>query len=216
MKTNRSLFLLLLMQFGCAPANVSPGMTFLVGLNHYQAAMETLEARPERWVDRQRLAESLKTTHLVTMGGSRQFNRLVDLDLRKREFLITLRSTSLRPDRAQEMKQELVQINKDTEDLKGIIKAQIANAELQAQEQPQRIETIATIGLLNLALDAFSSPGASTYTSAPTISVGQYIVTDQGNLTAVRTPQGQTYRCATTLVPEEGASIKCEPPAVKP
>ena len=108
------------------------------------------------------------------------------------------------------MREELVQINKDVDNLKGPIKAQIGDAELRADDQSQRIENVATIGLLNMALDTFSSASAVTYTSAPQTTVGQYTVIDRGNVTAVRTPEGHTYRCSTTLVPEEGASIKCE------
>lgn len=213
MKAKNAFYLLLLLLFGCAPANVSPGMTFLVGLNQYQGEMARLESRPDRWFDRQRLGESLKATYLVTMGGSKEFNRLVDLDVRKREFLIALRETSLRPERAKEMREELVTMNRSINDLKGVIKVQLANAELRSQEQPQqRIESIAAVGLLNLALDGFSANSGATQ---QTVKVGQYVVTDYGNLTTVRTPEGQTYRCATILVQEEGAGIRCEPPAGK-
>jgi hypothetical protein len=213
MKTKNAFYLLSLLLFGCAPANVSPGMTFLVGLNQYQGEMARLESRPERWFDRQRLGESLKATYLVTMGGSREFNRLVDLDVRKREFLITLRETSVRPERAKEMREELVAINRNMDDLKAVVKEQLAIAELRAQEQPQqRIESVAAVGLLNLAMDGFSANGNARQ---QTVKVGQYVVTDYGNLSTVRTPEGQTYRCATVLVQEEGAAIRCEPPPGK-
>jgi hypothetical protein len=106
-----ALYLFLLALCSCAPANVSPGMTFLVGLNGYQTEMERLESRPERWFDRQRAGDALKKTYVLTMGGSREFNRLVDLDVKRREVLITLRDSAVKPDRAKEMKEELVAIN---------------------------------------------------------------------------------------------------------
>jgi hypothetical protein len=213
MKIRNALYPLLFSLFGCAPANVSSGMTFLVGLNHYQGEMARLEARPDRWFDRQRLGDSLKATHLVTMGGSKEFNRLVDLDVRKREFLITLQETSVRPERAKEMREELVTISRNIDDLKAVVKEQLASAELRAQEQTQqRIENIATIGLLSLAMDGFSANGSATQ---QTVKVGQYVVTNYGKLSTVTTPEAQTYRCTTILVPEEGAGIRCEPPPGK-
>jgi hypothetical protein len=205
------LFSLLLIFFGCARANVSPGMTFLMRLDGYQDEMQRLEDRPERWFDRQRAADSLKTTYVVTVGTSREFNRMVDLDLRRREFLLTLHHSTVRPERAQEMKDELVTIHKAVAALKEIVKTQVANAELRKQERPEGIETAATIGLLHLALDSFSS--TDTIDPNPrAVKVGSYIISDLGaSLSTVRTPDGQTYRCKTILVPEEGAAIKCEP-----
>ena len=126
-----ALYLFLLALCGCAPANVSPGMTFLVGLNGYQTEMERLEARPERWFDRQRAGDALKKTYVLTMGGSREFNRLVDLDVKRREFLITLRDSAVKPDRAKEMKEELVAININVDDLKQAVRTQVANTELK-------------------------------------------------------------------------------------
>lgn len=204
-----------LLLLACTQANVSPGMTFLVGLNQYQASMDALASRPDRWFDRQRLGQSLKATYLVTMGGSREFNRFVDLDVRRKEFLVALREPSLRPERAKEMHEELVTIHRSMDDLKPIIKAQIADAELRAREQPQRIEAIAAIGLLHLALDAFVSIDTSSKAPVSSVNIGQHVVTDQGALTAVRTPEGQVYRCTTLLIQEAGAAMKCEAPRAK-
>lgn len=211
MRANRLLYAVFLTFLGCAQTNVSPGMTFLLGLNHYQLEMARLESRPERWVDRQRLGESLKTTHVVTMGGSREFNRLVDLDVRKREFLIALREGSLKPERAKEIRDELVTIDKNIEDLKRSIKGRLTSAELHSQSEPQRVETVAAIGLIHLALDGFSANSSSTYSPVQVANIGQHVVADDGKLTSVRTPEGQIYRCATILVPEKGATIRCEP-----
>jgi hypothetical protein len=210
------LWSLLVISFGCAQPNVIPGMTFLVGLDGYQNEMQRLEGRPERWFDRQRVAESLKTTYVVTVGGSREFNRMVDLDLRRREFLITMRHSSVKPERVQEMKNELVTINKDVDVLKEIVKNQVAAAELQRQKEPQLIETAAAIGLLHLAIDSFSSMGVTPGPNPRTVKVGSYNVSDLGaSFSTVRTPEGQTFRCTTVLIPEQGATIKCEPPAAK-
>jgi hypothetical protein len=198
--------------FGCSQANTNPGATLLVGLNGYQDEMEKLESRPELWFDRQRAGDSLKKTYLVTFGGSREFNRMVDLDVRRREFLITLRASSLNPQRIKEMKEELVSMNKDVDSLKEIIKSQAARAELRSQQQLQQLETVAVIGLVNIAIDSFASMTVPSGPNPPSTKVGPYIVSDFGSLfSTVTTPEGQTYRCATLVFSEEGAGIKCEP-----
>lgn len=186
----------------------------MVGLNGYQGELERLEGRPERWFDRQRAADSLKKTYLATIGGSREFNRMVDLDVRRREFLITLRESSVKPDRVKEMKEELVTMNNDLDSLKEIIKSQAANAELRARQQPQQLETVATIGLINMAIDSLSAMTVPVGPNPPSTKVGPYVVSDLGNLiSTVTTAEGQTYRCATIVIPEMGAGIKCEPAA---
>src|SRR5215475_5372479 len=119
--------------FGCSQAITNPGATLLVGLNDYQGEMAELESHPERWFDRQRAGDSLKKTYLVTFGGSREFNRMVNLDVKSREFLITLRASSLNPERVREMKEELVSMGKDVDSLKEMVKNQAANGELRAQ-----------------------------------------------------------------------------------
>lgn len=203
------LFLLALT--GCAPTGVSPGMTFATGLNSYQSEMRSLEARPDRWPDRQRLAESIKATHVAMLGGSREFNRLVDLDLRRREFLIALSDPRLNPERAREIRGELVNIDADVDGLTQFIKGQLANTQLRSLEGAPGIETVATIGLLNLAIDTFSSTASEKRGITPVTKVGPYSVLDEGYFTTVRTPEGKVFRCTTMLVQEEGAGIRCEP-----
>ena len=216
MKLKHTLYLSLLFLIGCTAQNVSPGATFLVGLNDYQGEMESLDGRTDRWADRQRAGNSLKQTYLAAIGGSREFNRMVDLDVKRREFLITLRDLSVKPDRVKEMNDELVTMNKDVEALKEIVKGQATNAELRAQQQPQQIETVAAIGLVSMAIDSFSSMTVPTGPNPPSTKVGPYIVSDFGGLlSAVTTPAGQTVRCATLLIPETGAGMKCEAPPVK-
>jgi hypothetical protein len=209
MRAIRLLYPLLLLCLGCASANVSPQMTFLIGLNHYQLEMARLESRPERWFDRQRLGESLKSAHLVTMGGSREFNQLVDLDVRKREFLITLRDSSLRAERAKEMRDELVTINRNIDDLKGLLRTQLSHVELLSEGLDQKVETVAAIGLLHLALERFSAN--STPSSPRFVKIGNYLVADHGSLATVSAAEGETHRCSTILVPDKGAAIRCEP-----
>ena len=198
---------------GCSPA-VSPGMTLWAGLNNYHEEMRALEARPERWPDRQRLAESIKTTYVATIGGSREFNRLVDLDLKRREFLIVLREERLRPERKKEIQEELKGINEQADGLTAVVKGQVVNTDFRAQEQSQLIESIATLGMLNLAIDEFS-PAANSNPVAAVAKVGPYTVAGQGFFSRVRTPEGKIFQCTTTLVPEEGASIKCDPASTR-
>jgi len=211
MKLKHTLYLSLVLVLGCTAQNVSPGASFLVGLNGYQNEMESLEHRTDHWADRQRAGESLKKTYLVAIGGSREFNRMVDLDVRRREFLITLRDSSVKPDRVKEMEIELVTMNKNVDALKEIVKDQTANAERRAQQQPQQIETVAAIGLVGMAIDAFSTMTVPSGPNPPSTKVGPYIVSDFGSLfSTVTTPEGQTYRCATVIFPEVGAGIQCK------
>jgi hypothetical protein len=213
LKLKEVLYLTLLFLFGCASTtHVSPGATFLMGLNGYQDEMQNLEGRTDLWADRQRAGNALKKTYLVTFGGSREFNRMVDLDVKRREFLIALRAVALKPDRVKEMKEELVAIDRDVDSLKEIVKGQAANAELQAQHQSQQLETVAAIGLVNMAIDSFASMRVPSGPNPPSTQVGPYVVRDVGALlSTITTPEGQTFRCATLLIAEEGAGIKCEP-----
>jgi len=216
MKLKHTVYLSLLLLLGCTAQNVSPGASFLVGLNGYQNEMESLEHRTDRWPDRQRAGNSLKKAYSVAIGDSREFNRMVDLDVRRREFLITLRDSSVKPDRVKEMEIELVSMNRNVDALKEIVKDQTANAERRAQQQPQQIETIAAIGLVGMAIDAFSTMTVPSGPNPLSTKVGPYIVSDFGSLfSTVTTPEGQTYRCATVIFPEVGAGIQCEPPGKK-
>src|SRR5262249_4486387 len=157
-----------------------------------------------------RAGESLKKTYLVAIGGSREFNRMVDLDVRRREFLITLRDSSVKPDRVKEMEIELVSMNKNVDALKEIVKDQTATADLRAQHQPQQLEAVAAIGLVGMAIDSFSSMTVPTGPNPPSTKVGPYIVSDFGSLfSTVTTPDGQTYRCATVIFPEVGPALQC-------
>jgi hypothetical protein len=96
MITKKAMLLGLVLLCGCATGPISPGMTLLGGINHYRGEMEVFGARSERWPERQRMAEFLMNTFTVTLGRSPEFNRLVDLDLRKREFMIAMIGLRLR------------------------------------------------------------------------------------------------------------------------
>ena len=211
MKTYKTRYLFLLLILGaCSSKSVSPGMTLVTGLNGYHEEMERLEAQEARWPERQKVGNTIRTTFLMTMGGSKEFNRLVELDVKRREYLIALRANSLRPDRAAEVKQELVGINSDIDALTTIVKGQVAaRSTSQPQAEPhQMIESVATVGLLTMAIDTFSPNGAADV-AVPGINVGGYTVIDQKKFTIVKTPEGQTYQCTTVLVQEEGAGINC-------
>ncbi len=211
MKTYKARYLLFFMILSaCSSKTTSPGMTLLTGLNGYHDEMERLEGQEARWPERQRIGNTIRATYVMTMGGSKEFNRLVELDVKRREYRIALRANSLRPERAAEVKQELLGIDADIDALTRIVKGQVAarSASQPQAEPPQVIEGIATVGLLTMAIDNFSPNGARDV-AVPSINVGGYTVIDQKNFTFVKTPQGQTFQCTTVLVQEEGAGINC-------
>jgi hypothetical protein len=193
---------------GCATTTLTPGATLLAGINQYQGDMQRYGTSMARWPERQRAGGSLKTIVTATVGGSTEFYRLIDLDIRKREFLATLRETSVRPERATEMNEELVQINDEIAALKSVIRTQIAALNFQSDPQ-HRVEEAATRGLISLALDGFSSNGTRGL-EAPSTKVGPFVVTDMGSFATVRTPEGQSFQCALFGDSEDGAGIKCE------
>lgn len=193
---------------GCATANPTPGAVLLAGMRQYQGEMQSLAGSPARWPERQRAGGSLKTVVLVTLGGSREFLRMVDIDLRKTEFDITMRQTNVRPDRLQEMKDEIARMNEEIAALKPIVRAQLAAMPIQGEGQPW-VESIAIRGLLDLALEAFSADGGRGV-EAPWTKVDQHVVTDLGSFATVRAPNGQTFGCVVVGVPEESGSVRCE------
>ena len=215
MKNKAFASALLVLLTSCASGSATPGMTLLTGITGYRDEMARLETSADRWPDRQRVAESLKKTYLLTMGGSQDFNRLVELDLKRREFLLTLREPRLRSERAREIKQELPVIDREIDSLLTSVKGQVHRLESRTQEKPQVIENVATIGLLDLSLNSFSGTGAPRDSPVARATVGLYVVTDSGSLTSVDTPEGETYRCMTMLIQEQGAGIRCEAVALK-
>ena len=196
---------------GCSAATLTPGATLLSGLSQYQGEMQRLGNSVARWPERQRAGGTLKTVITGTVGGLPEFYRLVDLDIRKREFIVTMRETSVNPDRLQEMKDELAQMNDEIAALKPVVRTQLAARRMETDPE-RRVEDAATRGLISLALDAFSSNGGGGRGfEAPSTQVGPYIVTDLGGFSTVRTREGQNFRCSLVGAPEEGAGIKCEP-----
>ncbi|HYT56803.1 MAG TPA: hypothetical protein VEQ38_19020 [Verrucomicrobiae bacterium] len=210
MKIKALLFFLLIGAAGCSTGTYTRGATLLSGMQLYEGEMQRVANSPQRWPERQQAGGSLKTVITATVGGSTEFYRLVDLDIRKREFMITMREMSLPPDRLQEMKDELVKMNAEVGALKPIIRAQIAALPIQRDAQ-QHVESLATLGLLTLALDSFSSTSGARGLEAPSTKIDQYVVTDLGSFATVRAPDGQTHRCSVFSIPDEGAGMKCEP-----
>jgi hypothetical protein len=209
-------YLFFVFLFGCSSPIVSPGMTFIQRLDQYREGVSLLEDKPDRWPYRQGLAERLKTQYALTFGRSVEFNRIADLEYRRREFEITLREPSLKPERAREIREELIQTDKTMEELKDAVREQIAKAEWEAaREKPQQIEAIAAIGLVTLAIDKFTSPDTPGQTFYPSTKVGEYTVADHGSFSTVRTPDGKIYNCTPVLF-DEGANIKCSPPGSAP
>ncbi len=214
MRIKESLVLGLVLLSGCATGQVSPGVTLLAGINHYQGEMEVFGLRSERWPERQRMGNFLKLTFAAALGRSAEFNRLVDLDQRKREFMIAMRDSPLPAERVKEMQGEFSKMNEEMSGLKAAVKRQIAAIPVTGEEPKRRIEAIATIGLLTMAIDGFSSPSNPGGAAAVT-KVGPYAVTEMGDRASVQTPEGQTYRCSTFVVEDEGVGINCEPPGGK-
>lgn len=193
--------------WGCATANVSRGATLLSGVNQYHGEMQRVGSQPSRWPERQQAATMLKGVITGTLGASAEFYRLVELDLRKREFVLTMRETNVRADRLTEMKQELLQMDEEIAALKPVIKTQL-NA-VKIADQPTEIESVATLGLLGIAVDGFSATGGRGL-DAPTTTVGPYVVSDLGSFATVRSPQGQVYRCTLFGQIEDGVGVRCE------
>lgn len=193
---------------GCASTqSYTPGATLLSGFDSYKGELQHIGNSFNRWPDRQGAARNFKTVAEATGVGSREFFRLIDLDLRKREFNITLRSGSVRPERAQEMQQELAKIDEEIAALKAIVHSQIAALPL-GEESQQRLESAATVGLVYLAVDNFSSTASGF--DAPSTKVGEYLITDFGSFARVSSPDGRTHRCTVISVPEEGGALHCE------
>lgn len=193
----------------CATSTSSSrGATLLSGLMEYQGDMRSLSGSVTRWPDRQRAGDTLKGVITVTVGASAEFYRLVDLDVRRREFEITMRETNVSAERTKEMKEELLQMSDEIAALKPVIRTQLAAIRLD--HQSDGVADAAARGLLSLALDQFSSAG-SRRLEAPSTRVGPYLVTDLGSFATVRGPNGETFRCVISGVAEEGAGMACEP-----
>ena len=213
-KMKNSLYLLLIVFLGCGtPRLMSPGATFLLSVDHYRGEIRGLEKKPERWPERQELAEWLKTQYGTTIGKSAQFEQLVDTASKRREFLIALQDPYLRAERVAEMKEEVARMNKELEELRRPVTAQVETAEMRVpRDRSQNIETIAAIGLAALGIEALVS-GVSRRSAPPTIVVGErYYVTDHGPFATVRTAEGQIHRCSIVHIDGGVASIRCDPP----
>src|SRR5262245_29924330 len=131
------LSLCLLGLAGCSTGGVSRGATLLYGIKQYQGEMQHFSSQPWRWPDRQQVAADFKNLVSAIIGPSPEFSRLVDLDLRKREFTITLRESTLGPERRKEMEDELIQMDDEIAALKPVLKTQLSAHRLH--EHPDAI-----------------------------------------------------------------------------
>ena len=169
MKLSFALLLVAAAFSGCSTPNVSRSGTLLSGLTQYQGDMQSINSS-SRWPERQRSAGTLKTVILGTVGASPEFYRLVDLDLRKREFIATMRDTNVRPDRLREMQDELVAMDEEIAALKPVVKTQLTAVARHELGNP--IENAATLGLLGMAVDSFSAGGGPRGAGCPVGSRG--------------------------------------------
>src|SRR5215475_10675862 len=207
MKLNFVMVLCLAVLYGCATGNYSRSATLLSGMHYYQDEMHRTGNQTSRWPERQRVAGDFKMMITGTVGASSEFYRLVDLDLRRREFILAMREINVGPDRLQEMKDELRQMEEEVAALKPVIKTQLSSISLR--NQADRIEDIATLGLLGIALDDFSSNGARGM-EPPSTKVGQYLVTDLGTFSTVKAADGRAFQCAVFGNVDDGAGVRCE------
>jgi hypothetical protein len=208
LRLNIALLLIVSGVWGCSTGNISRGGTLLYGLNQYHSDMQRAGNQLSNWPARQQAAGEFKTVITGMIGASPEFYRLVELDLRKREFTITLRETNVRPERKKEMTDELAQMEEEIAALRPVVKTQLTAQRLH--EQPDGIDAIATLGLLGIALDGFSASASNRGLESPSTKVGQYLVTDFGRFASVRAASGQTFRCNVFGNLDDGAGVRCE------
>lgn len=173
--------------------------------------MATAGNSPGQWPARQRAASALKAIMLAGFQRNQELQRLVDLDQRKREFQITLEQTNVLPERRAEMTEEVRRIDLEIPKLKAAIKSQLSAQTVTEEERVAAVATAATIGLLQLRIDAFPATQNSAATPAPSTKVEQYVVADWGQFAVVLAPDGQRYRCGVVHIEDEGSWMRCEP-----
>jgi len=194
---------------GCSTGNISRGGTLLYGVVQYRSDLQRAGNQLARWPDRQQAAGEFKNLISALLGPSPDFYRLVDLDLRKREFTITLRETNVPTERMKEMKDELAQMDDEIAALKPVVKTVLSAQRLH--EEPDGIDAVATLGLLGIALDGFSASASSRGLASPSTKVGQYLVTDFGSFASVRAASGELFRCHVFGNLNDGAGVICTP-----
>jgi hypothetical protein len=200
---------LLIGLLGCSTTGkISRGGTLLYGFNQYQSDLQHSGNLVTNWPARQQAASDFKKVITGLLVASPEFYRLIDLDLRKREFLITLRELNVGAERIKEMKEELIQMDEELAALKAVIKTQLAAYRMN--EHLDDVDSIATFGMLGIALDGFSVPGRNRGGEPPTTKVGQYIVTDLGGFATVQATNGHLFRCNLVGDLDNGAGVRCE------
>lgn len=207
----RSLSVLLIfLASACSTVRTTPGATLLSGLNTYQSQMTAAGNAPGQWPARQRAASALKLIMAAGFQRNQELQRLVDLDLRKREFQITLEQANVLPERKAEMTEELRQMELEVPKLKTAIKAQLSSQTVTEEKRLAAAATAATIGWLQLRIESFPASPVGTGASSPSTQFAQYLVGDWGQFAMVRAPDGQRYRCDVVPVEDEGAWMRCE------
>jgi len=201
----------MLLLSACSTPRMTPGATLLSGLTTYESKMAAAGNSPGQWPTRQRAAAALKTIMMAGFQRHQELQRLVDLDLRKREFQITLEQTNVLPDRKAEMLAELRQIEMEIPKLKATIKSQLSAQTVTEEERVAAVATAATLGWLQLRIESFPTSRSGAGGASALVEVEQYTVTDLGQFAAVRAPDGQRYRCDVVHVEDEGSWLRCEP-----
>ena len=203
MKT-KILLLSFLFGLGCSSGSITPGATLLSAIKRYHNEMAAIGSRPERWPERQRMASALKAVVAVTLERPAEFYRLIDLDLKTREFAITMPTLAPASERLQELTTDIAAMNSEVASLVERIRGRVAAIPVAVED---KIAALATKGLLTIALNSFVPGGLADRST----EVEGYLVSDLGGIAAVRSPDGQMFRCAVFETEEDGgAGVRCQ------
>jgi hypothetical protein len=191
---------------GCSSDTATPGATLLSAIKHYQSEMASIGSSPERWPERQRTAGTFKTVVAVMMERPVEFNRMIDLDLKAKEFAVTMPTLAPESARIKEMTMEVGEMNRELAGLAERVEVQVAAMPVAAED---KVSAVATQGLLVIAVNSFVPANDSSANRSR--QVGEYFVTDLGQVATVRAPDGKMFKCAVVDIDEEGARVRCQP-----
>ena len=136
---------------GCSSDTATPGATLLSAIKHYQSEMASIGSSPERWPERQRTAGTFKTVVTVMMERPVEFNRMIDLDLKAKEFAVTMPTLAPESARIKEMTMEVGEMNRELAGLAERVRVQ-ATMPVAAED---KVSAVATQGLLVIAVNSF-------------------------------------------------------------
>jgi hypothetical protein len=193
---------------GCSSNTATPGATLLSAIRHYQSEMASIGSSPERWPDRQRTAGTFKVIVAVILERPVEFNRMIDLDLKAKEFAATMPTLAPESARIKEMTTEVADMNRELAGLAGKVRGQVADIPVAAED---KVAAVATQGLLIIAIDSFVPANDSSVPAKRSGQIEGYVVTDLGGLATVRAPDGRMFQCAVIEIGEEGAGVRCQP-----